>query len=395
MGCSREGFVWRPTQWRLRAFDQSQRRLCRPMIETAATESAGWLWRRDERGRVLRRRTMARRRQRMAQRADDHAAHHAGIAKAHLGLGGMDIDVDILGRDVEEQRQHGMAVARQHVLIGGAHRAVEQLVAYRPAVDEQILAGRRGAVEGGQPGPARQNHALARGVDRHRGGGEVAPQHRGQPLGPCRLGLAARRGQPEQRPALVGQGEGDRGMRHGQALDDILGGAGSPRADFMNFSRAGVAKNRSRTSTRVPNGCAAGTGTPLVPPSTESAQALSAPLGRLVRRSRATAPMEGSASPRKPRVRIWERSSSGSFEVAWRSTAIVSSSGVIPTPSSTTAISAWPPSPSVTSMRAAPASSAFSASSLTTEAGRSTTSPAAMRLTRLGGRRRMGMEGGE
>src|SRR5665213_1435821 len=45
-------------------------------------------------------------------------------------------------------------------------------------------------------------------------------------------------------------------------------------------------------------------------------------------------------------------------------------------------------------MREAPASSAFSTSSLTALAGRSTTSPAAMRLTVSGGRRRMGMAAG-
>src|ERR1700693_177863 len=43
------------------------------------------------------------------------------------------------------------------------------------------------------------------------------------------------------------------------------------------------------------------------------------------------------------------------------------------------------------SMRRAPASRAFSNSSLTTEAGRSMTSPAAIWSTRLGGRTRMGM----
>ena len=32
-----------------------------------------------------------------------------------------------------------MAVARQEIGIGAAHRAGEQLVAHRPAVDEQIL----------------------------------------------------------------------------------------------------------------------------------------------------------------------------------------------------------------------------------------------------------------
>ena len=50
-----------------------------------------------------------------------------------------------------------------------------------------------------------------------------------------------------------------------------------------------------------------------------------------------------------------------------------------------------PPPPAWISTREAPASSAFSTSSLMALAGRSTTSPAAMRLTVSGGRRRMGM----
>src|SRR6056297_471999 len=52
----------------------------------------------------------------------------------------------------------------------------------------------------------------------------------------------------------------------------------------------------------------------------------------------------------------------------------------MPQPSSVTRISVLPPSACATSMRVAPASSAFSTSSLTAEAGRSTTSPAAMRF---------------
>ena len=51
-----------------------------------------------------------------------------------------------------------------------------------------------------------------------------------------------------------------------------------------------------------------------------------------------------------------------------------------------------PPPSALTSIRVAPASSAFSTSSLMALAGRSTTSPAAMRLTVSGGRRRMGMD---
>src|SRR5262245_41165669 len=63
----------------------------------------------------------------------------------------------------------------------------------------------------------------------------------------------------------------------------------------------------------------------------------------------------------------------------------------MPQPSSLTLIRLRPPSRSVTSMRVAPASMAFSTSSFTADAGRSITSPAAMRLTTVGGRTRIGM----
>ena len=167
------------------------------------------------------------------------------------------------------------------------------------------------------------------------------------------------------------------------------------RGVFRNLRRAGVAKNRSRTSTRLPAARAAGVTGPTRPPSTVIALACSASAGRLVMVSRATAPMDGSASPRKPREVMCTRSSSGSLEVAWRSTDRASSCGLMPQPSSVTPIRLWPPSRITTSMWAAPASSAFSTSSLTALAGRSTTSPAAMRLTVVSDSRRMaGRSGG-
>src|SRR5262245_24154941 len=103
---------------------------------------------------------------------------------------------------------------------------------------------------------------------------------------------------------------------------------------------------------------------------------------------RLTEAIDGKASPRKPSVRMSLRSSSGSLEVQWRSTASASSPAVMPTPSSVTEMKLRPPSFRVTAMRWAPASMAFSTSSLTALAGRSTTSPAAMRLTRVDGSRR-------
>ena len=49
--------------------------------------------------------------ERVAQAADDQPAHRRRIAEADLGLGRVDVDVDLLERDVEEQGGDRMAVA--------------------------------------------------------------------------------------------------------------------------------------------------------------------------------------------------------------------------------------------------------------------------------------------
>ena len=158
----------------------------------------------------------------------------------------------------------------------------------------------------------------------------------------------------------------------------------SVRGFFRNFRRAGVAKNRSLTTTRVPGAPAAGATSDTRPPSTEMVAAASpraASRGREVMASRAAAPIEGSASPRKPSVLISTRLSSVSLEVACRWTANANSAADMPMPSSVTSMREMPPSRRATAIRVAPASSAFSTSSFTAAAGRSITSPAAMRLT--------------
>ena len=165
----------------------------------------------------------------------------------------------------------------------------------------------------------------------------------------------------------------------------------SARSLFRNFSRAGVAANRSRTSTRVPCAKDAGAKAPTSPNSTRRRDPCSPSRGRDRISSRATEAMEGRASPRNPRVAILVRSPSGIFEVAWRSTQRARSAASMPAPSSMTRISFCPPPSMVTSTRDAPASRAFSTSSLTAALGRSTTSPAAMRSARMGSSRRMVM----
>ena len=154
----------------------------------------------------------------------------------------------------------------------------------------------------------------------------------------------------------------------------------SERSDFRNLSRAGVAEKRSRTSTIVPLLTAAARTGAFAPRATSTAKPCSAWRARDLIARCAIEPIDGRASPRNPSERIANRSSSSSFDVACRSTQSARSSALIPEPSSVTRISDSPPPTTTISICVAPASMAFSISSLTTLAGRSTTSPAAMRL---------------
>ena len=79
------------------------------------------------------------------------------------------------------------------------------------------------------------------------------------------------------------------------------------------------------------------------PPSTRIACACAAPCGREISCSRAAAPIEGSASPRKPSVVMRTRSASSSLDVQCRCTASASSPGAMPLPSSTTSMRSMPP----------------------------------------------------
>ena len=134
----------------------------------------------------------------MAQGADDQPPDQPGIAEADLRLGGMDIDIDLAGRAVEKQRDDRVAILRQHVLIGAAHRPDEQLVPHRPAIDDEVLVARDAAIEGRQADLARQAKALPFGRDRHRILGEIAPEQRRQP----RLARRRRR-QTQQDPLII------------------------------------------------------------------------------------------------------------------------------------------------------------------------------------------------
>ncbi len=100
--------------------------------------------------------------------------------------------------------------------------------------------------------------------------------------------------------------------------------------------------------------------------------------------------MLGSASPRNPRVPIASRSKTERILlVACRSSESSASSRSMPQPSSNTRTKEIPPRRIKTSILRAPASMLFSTNSFTTDAGRSTTSPAATWLATVSGSNRI------
>ena len=153
----------------------------------------------------------------------------------------------------------------------------------------------------------------------------------------------------------------------------------SAPSDLRNFLRAGTLKNRSRTSTVVPSRIPVSVTTGSPPPSTRTSTPWLVPDERVRSRRCDTEATLGNASPRNPSVAMAFRSSRRpTLLVACLSIASNASSDDIPIPSSSTRIRRFPPNSTVTMILRLPASIEFSMSSLTTDAGRSTTSPAAI-----------------
>ncbi len=98
-----------------------------------------------------------------------------------LGFRGMHVDVDLARGQRDKQRDHRVPVTRQIVRIGRTHDADQELVAHRPAVDEEILPERIGARERRQSGEAFDRHAVALAHDFDRVGAKLIPENVGKP----------------------------------------------------------------------------------------------------------------------------------------------------------------------------------------------------------------------
>ena len=155
----------------------------------------------------------------------------------------------------------------------------------------------------------------------------------------------------------------------------------------IKFKRAGVFKNKSRISIFVPARGAAGRTVVAPPPSTRTSMPSSLPLKHVCMRKRDTEAIEGNASPRKPCDAMQCKSSDVSILlVAWRCSANSASAADMPQPLSSISMRFLPAPAIRTIILLAPASILFSINSFTADAGRSTTSPAAIWLATWGGK---------
>ena len=167
-------------------------------------------------------REMPGRLERVAHGADEKGAHAGPVAEAHLGFRGVDVDVDVGGRHVDEEREQRIAALRHEVAVGRAHGAGDELVLDRAPVDEEVELSGIWAVERRQAGKAGHRHAVALGPDGESVGHELAAHDAAQPLEQP-LGRGVGRRQHEARALPGRERKADFGVRHGQALHDLGG----------------------------------------------------------------------------------------------------------------------------------------------------------------------------
>jgi len=102
--------------------------------------------------------------------------HQPAIAKAHLVLGRMHIDVDAPRIDFEKQHEARVPAVVQHIGVGLPYRVRDQAIAHGAAVDVEILLIGAGARGRRQTDPATQAQAGAAVFDRQALPGKAGTQ---------------------------------------------------------------------------------------------------------------------------------------------------------------------------------------------------------------------------
>ena len=165
--------------------------------------------------------------------ADDQRPHSVGVAKAHLGLGGMHVHVHLVGRQIEEHGDDGVAAMGDHVAIGDPHGGAQQRVGDRAAIDDQRLQRRGGAAHHRRARETGEVQVAAHGVHRQQGGGGLGAEQC------CDAGLAGLGRKIEGHAAVALEAEGGGGGREGEPADGDFGGVGLAAGGFEEFASRG------------------------------------------------------------------------------------------------------------------------------------------------------------
>ena len=154
--------------------------------------------------------------------------------KRTSALAGMDIDVDLARVAFDEQRDDSVAVGGQKIHIGRPNRAGEDLVAHRPAVDENRLRERVRPAEGRQPDPPGEPNPVARRFEGERIFDEVVAERLPQPLAAAGFSRSASR--PFEGSADVGyKGEPGVGAAEREPLHHVGGREGFAPVGFQEL----------------------------------------------------------------------------------------------------------------------------------------------------------------
>lgn len=269
--------------------------------------------------------------------------HAAPITETDFGLGRMHIDVDTFRWQFKEQHIGRMAFVVQHIAIRLANGVVEQFVAHKAAVDEQVLRIASGTRIRRQTGQAEQSQRAGSFIQGTGRLGKVLAQHFQRPRLPVGHCITPRHA------AVVRQREGAARMRQRQTAQGFVAMAVFGGGGFQEFtSRRRIEEQVARLDHRATTQCRRFS---LAQQAVERDDlpgvlmcrgAVTEPADQA---NRATEAILASASPRKPRLAT--RSSSSRLKillVACRVSASGRSSGAMPLPLSATRISLMPPS---------------------------------------------------
>ena len=162
--------------------------------------------------------------QRAAQARNNHPAHQPRVAKSDLRLGGVDVHINKLGRHIQKQRHHRMAIARQQILISTAQRAHQQAIAHRPLIYKQILVIGNAPIPCRDAGQTGQMQAFTLQIDRHGIAGKIRADDRRKPRQRRPRRRIGQRRQVQQAAAIMFDHKTHLRPRHGQPADMIKAG---------------------------------------------------------------------------------------------------------------------------------------------------------------------------